>query len=68
MDYQNTGEATGDMTGNKISDAVAKSHNGKNTKVSRSSPQNDLETITNEHDKEASKVRYIYLQKRDRKL
>ena len=33
-------------------------------KVSKSSPQNNLETITNEHDKEISKERYISPEKR----
>ena len=48
MEYQKTAEATGDLIGNKISDAVAKSYDGKITKVSRSTPQNNSETITNE--------------------
>ena len=37
---QKIAEATGDLIGNKIADGI--------TKVSRSSPQNNLETITNE--------------------
>ena len=41
MEYQKTAEGTGDLIGNKIADAVAKSYNGKITKVSRSSPQNN---------------------------
>ena len=32
-----------------------------NTKVSTSLPQNNLETITNEHDEEIPKERYISL-------
>ena len=66
MEYQNTAEATGDLSGNRIADAVAKSHNSKNKKDSRSSPQNDLETITNEHDKETPKERYISPEERQK--
>ena len=44
-------EATGNLIGNKISDRI--------TKVSKTLSQNNLETITNEHDKEISKERYI---------
>ena len=44
-------EATGDLIGNKIANRI--------TKVSRSSPQNYLETITNEHNKETPKERNI---------
>ena len=48
---QKTAEATGDLIGNKIPNRI--------TKVLRSSPQNDSETITNENDKEILKERYI---------
>ena len=53
------------MIGNKIAD--------KNTKVSRISPQNNLETITNEtqnikHDKEMPKERYISLEERQKSI
>ena len=34
------------------------------TKVSRSSPQNNSEIITNERDKEIPKERYIYISTR----
>ena len=44
---QKTAEATGDLIGNKL------------TKVPGSSPQNISEIITNKHDKEICKVRYI---------
>ena len=44
-------EATGDLIGNKIADRI--------TKVSRSSPQNNSETIINKHNKEIPKERYI---------
>ena len=46
-----TAEATGDLIGNIIANTI--------TKVSGSSPQNDSETIANEHDKEIPKERYI---------
>ena len=59
MEYQKTAEATGDLIGNKIADAVAKSYDGKITKVSRSSSQNNSEKVINEHDKEIPKERYI---------
>ena len=59
MEYQKTAEATGDMIGNKIANKI--------TTVSRSSPQNNSEAITNEHDKIIPKERYIF-QKKDRKI
>ena len=40
---QKTAEATGDLIGNKIADT--------NTKVSKTLPQNNAETITNRHEK-----------------
>ena len=43
---------TSDLIGNKIANKIAK--------VSRSSLQNKLETITIEHDKEIPKERYIF--------
>ena len=51
-------EATGDFIGNKIVNKI--------TNVSRSSPQNNSERITNEHIKKYLK-KDIYLQKKDRK-
>ena len=48
---QKTVEVTGDMTANKIADAVAKSYNGKVTKISKTSQQNNSQTVTNEYDK-----------------
>ena len=53
---QKTAEATGDLIGNIIANTI--------TKVSGSSPQNDSETITNEHDKEIPKERYISSEER----
>ena len=64
---QKTAESTGDLIGNKIDDAVAKSHDGTITKVSKNSQQNNSETVTNEHDKEIPKEKY-YLQKKGKKL
>ena len=43
MEYQKTAEAASDLIGNKI------------TKVSKSSPQDNSETIEHEHDKEILK-------------
>ena len=48
---QKTIEGTGDLIGNKIANRI--------TKVSKTSPQNNSETVTNEHDKEIPKERYI---------
>ena len=48
---QNTTEATGDLIYNKNANRI--------TKFSRSSPQNNSETITNEHDKEMPNERHI---------
>ena len=47
---------TGDLNGNKITDKVSK--------VSRTSPQNNSEVVTNELDKEIPKERYIYPEER----
>ena len=57
---QKTTEATGKLTGNKIVD--------KTTEVSRTSPQNSLETVTNETeniglDRKIPKERYISTEK-----
>ena len=35
MEYHKTAEATGDLIGNKIADAVAKSHNDRITRFSK---------------------------------
>ena len=57
---QKTAETTGDLIGNKIANTI--------TKVSRSSSQNNSETITNERDKKLPKERYtdiyLYIQKK----
>ena len=56
---QKTTEATCDLTDNKVANRI--------TKFSRSSPQINSETITNEHDKKYLN-KDIYLQKENRKL
>ena len=38
----------------------------KITKISRTSQQNNLETVTNEHDKEIPKERYIFPEERQK--
>ena len=43
--------ATGDLIGNKIADKIRK--------VSKNLQQNNLETVTNEHDKEIPKEIYV---------
>ena len=48
---QKTWETTGDLVGCKIADRI--------TKISKPSPQNNSEKVTNEHDKEIPKERYI---------
>ena len=51
-------EATDDLIGNKITSKI--------TKVTRSSPQNNSEVVTNEHGKELPKGRYISPEKRQK--
>ena len=53
---QKTAEATGDLIGNKIANKI--------TKGSKDSQQNNSETVTNDHDKEIAKERYISPEKR----
>ena len=55
---QKTGEATGDLFGNKIANRI--------TKVSKNSQQNNSDTVTNEHDKEIIKERYISQEERQK--
>ena len=57
---QKTIEATGDLIGNKIAD--------RSTEVSNNSQQNNSETVTNEHDKEIPKERYISPEKRQENI
>ena len=51
------------MIGNKIANAVAKSYDGKITKISKTSQQNNTETSTKEHDKKIHKEINISLEK-----
>ena len=53
---QTIAEATGDLIGKKIAN--------RNIKVSKNSQQNKSELVTNEHDEEIYKQRYIYPEKR----
>ena len=53
-------EATRDFIGNKIANKI--------TGVSRNSQQNNSETVTNEHDKEIRKGRYISLEERQKTI
>ena len=48
---QKSAEATGDLIGNKFSNKI--------TKVTKNYIENNSEIVTNEHDKEISKERYI---------
>ena len=66
---QKTAVATGDLIGNKIAHAEwsktlelnwrTKLYDVKITKISKTSLQNNSETVTNEYDKEIAKERYI---------
>ena len=47
------------MTCNKIADAAAKDFDERIAKVSKNSKQNNSDTVTNEHEKEIPKERYI---------
>ena len=57
-------EASGDLIGNRIADMISKSPDGRITKLSKNSQQNNSETVTNQHDKEILKERYISPEKR----
>ena len=48
---QKIAEATGDLIGNKIANRIRK--------VSKNSQQNNSDTVTNEHDKEIPKEKYV---------
>ena len=50
---QKPAEETGDLIGNKIPDKIIE--------VSKTSPQNNPDTITNQRDKEIPKYIYIYI-------
>ena len=55
------------MIGNKIADAVAKSYDHRITKILKN-PQQNLETITNEYNKEIPKERHISPEERQKIL
>ena len=61
---QKAAETAGDLTGNKIADTLAKSYDGMNSKVSKTSPQNKSDNTSNEQDKEIPKERYASPEKR----
>ena len=56
---QKTAEATGDLIGNNIADVVANSYDVKITKVSKSLPQNNSETVAKENYKQILKESYV---------
>ena len=56
MEYQEIADATGNLIACKIANKV--------TKVSRSSRENNSETIINKHDKEKPNERYISSEER----
>ena len=56
------------MIGNKIADAVAKSYDHRITKILKNPQQNNLETITNEYNKEIPKERHISPEERQKIL
>ena len=55
-----TAEATGDLIGNKIANKIRR--------VSKTSQHNNSETVTNEHNKEIPKERYISLEQRQKNI
>ena len=57
---QKTAEATGDLIGKKIAN--------KMTKLSKSSHQNNSETVTNEHNKVILRERYISPEERQENI
>ena len=57
-------EATDDLTGNKIAKAIAESYDSKITKILKNSQQNNSESVTNEHDKEIPKEKYLSSEER----
>ena len=56
---QKTAETTYDLIGNKTADVVANSYDGRTTKVTKYSQQNNSKIVTNKHDKKIPKERYI---------
>ena len=58
MEYQKTAEATSDLIGNTIANKI--------TKMSKTSPQNNSESVTNEHDQEKTKEIYMSPEERQK--
>ena len=54
--FQKAAEGNGDLIGHKIANKIPK--------TPKSPQNNNSETVTNEHDKEISKERYIYISRR----
>ena len=52
------------LIANKIANAAVKSYDGRISKNSKYSQQNNLESVTNEHEKEISKEKYVSLEER----
>ena len=65
--FKKTAEPIGDFIGNEITERVAQSYDGKITKILKTLQQNYSETVTNEHDKEIPKERYVSPEKRQTK-
>ena len=65
--FKKTAEPIGDFIGNEITERVAQSYDGKITKILKTLQQNYSETVTNEHDKEIPKERYVSPEKRQKK-
>ena len=65
--FKKTAEPIGDFIGNEITERVAQLYDGKITKISKILQQNYSETVTNEHDKEIPKERYVSPEKRQKK-
>ena len=67
MEYQKATEAAGDLICNKIADVVRSKTlaTRAKSKVSKSSPQNNSETIANKHDEKIPQ-RYISTEERQK--
>ena len=52
------------LIGNKIANTAVKSYDGRISKNSKYSQQNNLESVTNEHEKEIPKEKYVSLEER----
>ena len=63
-----TAEANGDQTDNKITDAVAKSCDGRIAKSSKTFSNNSSQTVKSEHNKKKVLKKDLCIQKKDRNL